>query len=239
MNASRIGVKVKVGFFLADECLEEVVFDTNDFTSEDDFLGAFEAKGLALKEANGGRYISYKYLDLSHTPRGKFYPTGGVRWLEKAWQYAQWLNMPAPSNNTELRHGDRVRFENANGVPLEFTIFGFTQSGEAILDWDCYWVSKPVGHLTKLNLFSHIVPSHIVPMANDTHIEPWAKVAYQKSIDLMKCPPLAVGETVRYFDPVAGIKCIFDIDAYTMSGDLILDWHSYYVPAKAAYATPY
>lgn len=135
--------------FAANELPKSLIacheFNLGDFDSLEALNIAINEKEAEAYEKNNG-HVSKHYIDITPfpNPRG-FFPTGGVRWAEKAWGIQEYLNNE-PSANTHKK-GDRVVFKNGYGVEMEKTIFGFDSDGEAILKWDCYWVSKPLEKL--------------------------------------------------------------------------------------------
>lgn len=119
--------------------------DTADYENADAFHAAIASKEAEARELCG-QYVHCEYLNIVPTPQGDFFPTGGINWAERAWRFHEYLNGKPASG--AWKHGDRINITNQAGLVLDLRIFGFDSDGDAILSWSCWWVAKPVGHLT-------------------------------------------------------------------------------------------
>lgn len=124
-------------------------------------------------------------LDVAPTPK-RFYPTGGVNWIAKAFQYKEWRN--GSHEGWEL--DEPVKWTNDYGVCWETNIFGFDKDGEAVLYSDCYWMTKAVGRLTRLEPTEGNSASVTLADGGRLH-EKWAVTEFLDSgtqIDLIDSP---------------------------------------------------
>lgn len=83
---------------------------------------------------------NYQVADVNPTPK-KFYPTGGVAWVQEAYKFIELRNGAAPEGSTLVLDAPVV-WINGYGLRFESNVFGFDTEGKVALYGDCYWMTR-------------------------------------------------------------------------------------------------
>lgn len=85
-------------------------FDLGDYKSLEMLNKAIEKKSKECRDKVNGAVYKH-YVNVTPYPSAKgFYPTGGIRWTEMAWDFQQYRNNHASADTHKI--GDNVKLTN-------------------------------------------------------------------------------------------------------------------------------